>query len=144
MIQGTSTVAVASRDGLTLSQAIPALFPGERASLEGLRGYVAGLALDDGLRDGTGARSIVARLTRPLPFTDAIPAPWRSDAPAAGAQRLDVLEPTFLSSTLIPTSQGGESYSGQYFSDGAWTRPTTDLFGPSLRAPVAPLTGLRG
>ena len=142
VVQGTSTVAVDSRDGLTLSQAIPALFPGERASLEALRGYVAALALDDGLATGSSSVAVAARLTRPLPFTDAIAEPWRSDAPAAGTQRLGVLEPTFLSTTLIPISQGGESYSGEYFSDGAWTRPTTTIFGPSLKAPVAPLGAL--
>jgi methionine-rich copper-binding protein CopC/putative copper export protein/ABC-type branched-subunit amino acid transport system substrate-binding protein len=139
VIQGTSTVAVDSRDGLTLSQALPTLFPGERASLEGLRGYVAGLALDHGLAGGSAAASIVAQLTRPLPFTDAIPEPWRADAPGAGTQRLGVLEPTFLSSTLVPTSQGGEAYSGQYFANGAWMRPSSALFGPSLRTPVVPL-----
>jgi hypothetical protein len=141
-IQGTSTVAVDSRDGLMLSQAIPALFPGVRASLESLRGYVAGLALDDGLGGGSSPAAIVARLTRPRPFTDAVPEPWRADAPAAGAQRLGMLEPTFLSSTLVPTSQGGEAYAGEYFSNGAWMRPVSTYFGPSLKAPVTPLGGL--
>lgn len=28
---------------------------------------------------------------------------------------------------------------GEYFLDGAWTRPTTTMFGPSLKAPVVPL-----
>ncbi len=58
VVQGASTVTVDSRDGLTLSQALPALFPGESASLEGLRGYVAGLALDYGLANGTSASAI--------------------------------------------------------------------------------------
>jgi methionine-rich copper-binding protein CopC/putative copper export protein len=139
VVQGTSTVAVDSRDGLLLSQAIPALFPGQSASLEALRGYVAGLALDYGVGDGTSSSLVAARLLRPTPFTDAIAEPWRSDAPAAGAQRLTVLDPTFLPTTLLPVSSGGEAYSGQYFPNGAWQRPTTQLFGPAVSARVPPL-----
>jgi hypothetical protein len=139
VVQGTSTVAVDSRDGLTLSQALPALFPGESASLEGLRGYVAGLALDYGLRNGSSPVAVAARLRRPAPFTDAIPEPWRSNAPAAGAQRVGLLEPTFLTTTLLPVSSGGEPYTGQYFSGGAWKRPVTSLFGLPERVAVAPL-----
>lgn len=140
IVQGTSGVGVQSRDGLTLSQTIPALFPGERATLEALRGYVAGLALVDGVGSGTSAATIAARLTRPPVFTDALAAPWRADAPGAGSPRLGVLQPTFLSSNLLPPSHGGESYSGDYFSSGAWTRPTSAFYGPSLTAPVPPLS----
>jgi len=134
LVQGTSSVSVGSRDALALAQTIPALYPGEHPSLEALRGYVTGLALLDGLRDGTSAAAIVQRLTRPSPFTDALAAPWRSDAPAAGSQRLILLAPTFLSSTLVPPSQGGEAYSGTYFPDGAWAPASTAVYGPSLRA----------
>jgi hypothetical protein len=143
VVQGTSGVGVDSRDGLTLSQAVPALFPGERATLEALRGYVTGLALVDGVGGGTSAASIAARLTRPPVFTDALAAPWRADAPAAGSPRLGVLQPTFLSSNLLPPSHGGESYSGRYFSGGAWTRPTSAFYGPSLTVPVPSLSVAR-
>lgn len=141
VVQGTSTVTVDSRDGLLLSQAIPALFPGQGASLEGLRGYVAGLALDYGLAQGTSPTLVADRLLRPTPFTDAIAQPWRSDAPAAGAQQLTVLDPTFLTTTLLPVRSGGEAYSGEYFPNGAWERPTTQLFGLAVTAKVPPLTG---
>jgi ABC-type branched-subunit amino acid transport system substrate-binding protein len=140
VVQGTSSVAVDSRDGLLLSQALPALFPGQSASLEGLHGYVAGLALDYGLAAGTSSTLVTARLMRPTPFTDAIAEPWRSDAPAAGSQRLTVLDPTFLTTTLLPVSSGGEAYSGEYFPNGAWERPTSQLFGPAISAPVPPLS----
>jgi hypothetical protein len=54
------------------------------------------------------------------------------------------LQPTFLSSNLLPPSHGGESYSGDYFSSGAWTRPTSAFYGPALTAPVPSLSlGLR-
>jgi hypothetical protein len=138
-VQGVSSVAVDSRDGLTLSQALPALFPGESASLEGLRGYVTGLALDYGLRGGTSAAAVDARLARPAPFTDAIAEPWRSDVPAAGAPRLGVLEATFLTTTLLPVSSGGEAYTGEYFPSGAWERPVTTLFGLGNQQGVPPV-----
>lgn len=141
VVQGTSTVAVDSRDGLLLSQALPALFPGQSASLEGLNGYVTGLALDYGLANGTSPATVAARLTRPAPFTDAIAEPWLSDAPAVGSQRLTVLDPTFLTTTLLPVSSGGEAYSGEYFPNGAWERPTSEVFGPPINSRPPPLTG---
>jgi methionine-rich copper-binding protein CopC/putative copper export protein/ABC-type branched-subunit amino acid transport system substrate-binding protein len=139
VVQGASTVAVDSRDGLTLSQALPALFPGESASLESLSGYVTGLALDYGLANGTSGSAIADRLVRPAPFTDAIAQPWRSTDPADGAMALGVLEPNFMASTLLPVSSGGEAYSGLYFPNGAWERPVTQEFGPGLTSPVPPL-----
>ncbi|MFL5822351.1 MAG: copper resistance protein CopC [Solirubrobacteraceae bacterium] len=145
VVQGTSGVEVDSRDGLTLSQALPALFPGMQASLESLRGYVTGLALDYALANGTSAQAMAARLRRPAPFTDAIAEPWRSNAPADGSSELSVLEPKFLTTTLLPVSSGGEAYSGLYFPEGAWERPVTNLFGLPPREPLPPLTRyLRG
>ena len=35
--------------------------------------------------------------------------------------------------------KGGESYNGSYFTDGSWSRPTTQIFGPPLDQPVPPL-----
>jgi hypothetical protein len=139
VVQGTSSVSVDSRDALTLTQAIPGLFPGQGASMESLRGYVAGLTFVYGVGAGTSATALAAKLGRPAPFTDALAAPWRSDAPAAGSPRLGLFAPTFLSANLIPPSQGGEAYSGAYFANGAWTRPSSTLFGPSLQSPVPPL-----
>ena len=143
VVQGTSAVAVDSRDGLVLSQALPTLFPGASASLESLRGYIAGLALAYGVADGTDPAAIAARLHRPAPFTDAIATPWLSGAPSAGDPRLTVLEPSFLSSTLLPQSSGGEAFSGLYFPGGAWERPVTTLLGPPLAGAATP-TGVRG
>jgi hypothetical protein len=139
-VQGTSAVQVDSRDALALVRAIPALYPGEHPSLDALRGYVTGLALLDGLGGGTSPSSIANRLARPSPFTDALGAPWRSDMPAAGSPRVGLLAPTFLPATLIPTSQGGEAYAGNYFGDGAWTRVTSELYGPSLEEEPPPLS----
>jgi hypothetical protein len=138
-VQGTSSVGTQSRDAIAYAGTVGVLYQGERPTLEGLRGYATGLALIDGVRDGTGADQIAHRLTRPAPFTDALVAPWRSDAPAAGSPRLAVVGPTFLPATLIPASTGGETYSGRYFADGAWRPLGSELYGPSLRAPVPPL-----
>jgi putative copper export protein/methionine-rich copper-binding protein CopC len=138
-VQGTSSVGTQSRDAIAYSGALPVLYQGERPTLDGLRGYVAGLALREGVRDGTGAASIARRLTRPAPFTDALVAPWRSDLPAAGSQRLALIRPNFLPAQLIPTSAGGETYEGRYFSDGTWAPLGSQLYGPSLRVPLPPL-----
>ena len=89
------------------------------------------------MHGGTSPQDLVERLRRPAPFTDAIAAPWRADAPAAGAQRFTVLGPTFLAATLVPPSAGGEAYGGRFFADGAWRPLTSDVYGPPLDAPVA-------
>ena len=136
VVRGASEISPDSRDALAYAQAVGELFPGERPTLEGLRGYATGLALAAAVRGGTAPDDVVARLRRPAPFTDAIAAPWRADAPAAGAQRFTVLGPTFLAATLVPPSAGGESFSGRFFADGAWRRLTSDVYGPPLAAPV--------
>jgi methionine-rich copper-binding protein CopC/putative copper export protein len=147
IVQGTSEVAIDSDDALALAQALPSMFPGVDASIESLRGFVSGLALTYGLQQGTSSSSVEVRLLRPAPFTDALDVPWLSTAPAAGSQRLGILVPNFLSTTLLPTSDGGEQYTGQYFANGAWERTTSDYYGPALTAPVPqipPGDGLSG
>lgn len=139
VVRGATEVSPDSRDALSYARAAPAIFPGLRPSLEGLRGYVTGLALGAGVRRGTSAAALERALRRPAPFTDALAGPWRADAPAAGGQRFGILGPTFLAATLVPPSAGGESYNGDFFADGAWRRLTSDLYGPSLAAPVPPL-----
>jgi methionine-rich copper-binding protein CopC/putative copper export protein len=103
-------------------------FRGDQPSIGGLRGYVAGLALGEGLRDGPSPGSIAARLRRPRRFTDALIAPWRASAPQAGAPLFDFLAPSFLPANLLPPAAGGEQHSGTFFDGGAWvaisgTRP---------------------
>ena len=136
ILRGLSEVTPDAADALVYARAVPAIYPGERPSLDGLRGYIAGLALRATLRGGTGPGGIAERLLRPAPFTDTLGSPWRSDAPAAGSVRFTALAPRFLASTLIPVSAGGESYDGSFFADGAWTRVSTELYGPSLDSPV--------
>jgi hypothetical protein len=139
VIRGMTEVTPDSRDGLAYSSTVPRVLPGTLPSLEGIRGYVTGLALADATKDGTDAADVRQRLRQPAPFTDALASPWRTDAPDRGSQRFTVLGATFLTSTLTPVSQGGQSYTGTYFSDGAWNRLSSDIFGPPLDKP--PLAG---
>jgi hypothetical protein len=72
-------------------------------------------------------------------FTNALLAPWVPTAPGLGSQALFVIAPQFLPATLVPTSAGGESYQGTYFSDGDWINATTTAFGPGAGATPPPL-----
>lgn len=132
VIQPASEVAVASRDALSYTTIAKGLFRGERPSIAGLRGFVAGRALAEGLRDGAGADEIAARLRRPRRFSDALNVPWRSDRPAAGAPLVSFLAPRFLPARLVPVAAGGESFAGTWFSDGSWQAAGTHLYGPQL------------
>jgi hypothetical protein len=128
-ISSPSEVLPDSRDALSYAAGMRAFFRGDQPSLEGLRGYVAGLALGYGLRHGPDADSIAARLRRPPPFTDALVAPWRSDAPRAGAPLFVFLAPRFLTANLLPVGQGGQEHEGTFFPDGAWERTSTRPYG---------------
>jgi hypothetical protein len=139
VIRGAAEVTPDSADALAYAGAVRQLFPGASPSLQGIRGYVTGLALAAGVKHGIDPVSVRRALKQPAPFTDAIAAPYRSDAPDLGSQRFTLLGATFLSATLIPPSKGGESYSGTYFPDGAWSRLDSEPLGPPLDQP--PLHG---
>ncbi len=139
VVRGATEVSPDSRDGLTYSTAVRQLYPGSSPTLQGIRGYVTGLALGAAVRDGIAPADLRRRLARPAPFTDALAAPWRSDATGLGVQSFSLLGATFLSTTLVPPSQGGQAYSGTYFPDGAWSRLSTEQSGPPLNRP--PLKG---
>ncbi|UJA21055.1 ABC transporter substrate-binding protein [Thermoleophilia bacterium SCSIO 60948] len=131
-IQGAVEVTPSAGDALSYAEATPALFPGEAPTLDGLRGYLAGVALDESTDDGVEPEQIEAALDRPAPFADALLSPWRSDAPGAGSQRFSVLKGTFLPPTLIPASRGGDTYNGSFFTDGTWTTVSAESLGPPL------------
>ena len=139
VVRGLAEVAPDSRDALAYSTAVSQIFPGTAPSLQGIRGYVTGLALEDAVKDGLASKDLRTRLAKPAQFTDALTAPWRSDATDLGGQRFTLLGATFLSATLVPPSAGGEAYAGTYFSVGAWNRLSSELFGPPLDQP--PLKG---
>ncbi|MDX6646127.1 MAG: copper transport protein [Miltoncostaeaceae bacterium] len=139
-IQGPIEVVPDSATALAYARTLPSVFPGELPTLDGLRGYNAGLALAEGVRSGIDRRRIAAELLAPAPFSDALMTPWRADAPAAGNQRFSFVRGNFLPPTLIPQSAGGESFNGTYFPDGTWARLTTTPAGPPFEHPVHPLT----
>lgn len=132
VIQAASELAIASRDAIAYKTAAAALHRGDRPSVAGLRGFLAGRALEEGLRDGVAADRIAARLRRPRRFTDALHVPWRSDAPSAGAPLVGFLVPRFLPARLVPVAAGGERFSGTWFADGSWQSSGTHLYGPPL------------
>jgi hypothetical protein len=55
---------------------------------------------------------------------------------AAGNQRFTLVDANFLPATLIPTQVGGESFNGTFFTDGSWTRLSSQALGPPLQQPV--------
>jgi hypothetical protein len=136
-IQGVSEVATNTADAELYKAAVPLLFRGEIASVDGLRGYVTGLALRDALRGGIDRDAIVARLRRPRVFTNALLAPWGTGQPGAGSHFAVALQPQFLSPTLVPTSFGGEAKDSEYFPQGSWTVTSGVPLGltEGLRAP---------
>ena len=136
-VQGVSEVATNTADAELYKSAVPLLFRGEIASVDGLRGYATGLALRDALRSGTNAREIVRNLRAPRVFTNALLAPWSMREPGAGSPNAVALQPQFLSPTLVPSSIGGESKDTEYFPQGSWTVTSALPLGitPSLRQP---------
>jgi hypothetical protein len=123
-ISSPAEVMPDSADAQLYISQVRTFFRGDRPSIAGLRGYVAGLALGEGMRDGPDAGSIAARLRRPRPFTDALLAPWRASAPGAGAPLFEFQVPRFLSANLLPPGAGGDPHSGTWFDGGAWV-PTS-------------------
>ncbi|MEA2127331.1 MAG: copper transport protein [Solirubrobacteraceae bacterium] len=136
-VQGISEVATNTTDAELYQAAVPLLFRGDIASVDGLRGYVAGLALIDALRSGTSARSIAANLRDPRVFSNALLAPWSPSKPGAGSPSAVALQPQFLSPTLVPSAIGGEAKDTEYFPQGSWTVTSRTPLGivPGLRQP---------
>ena len=128
-VQGVSEVATNTRDATLYQAAVPVLFRGEIASVDGLRGYATGLALRDAVRNGISKRDIAARLDSPQVFTDALLAPWSRRVPGAGSPNVIALQPEFIAPTLVPTSAGGEEKDTEYFPQGGWTVTTPMALG---------------
>lgn len=126
VIATPSEVLPQSVDGVRLVRQWRALFPSDRPGIAGLRGYVAGLALAEGVRQGEEPSQVAERLRRPAPFTDALVAPWREGAPQAGAPLYAFLSPRFLP----PALAGDEGHRGEgWFTAGTWTRAGGQVYG---------------
>jgi methionine-rich copper-binding protein CopC/putative copper export protein len=138
-VQGPTELQTDSSTAQSYAAAVPALYPGERPTLDGLRGYLAGLALTEGLKHGIEPGEIADGLVQPPPFSDAVLSPWRSDAPSYGSTQFLPIKAQFLPPTLVPTDKGGESFNGTFFTDGSWTAASTEPLGPSFEKPLPPL-----
>ncbi len=128
-VQGLSEVSPTTQDGILYKQAVPQLFRGELASLDGLRGYVTGLALRDAVRDGIDPEKMRAALRAPRVFSDALLAPWSPASPGLGSASVVAIQPQFLSPTLVPAKAGGESQDPSFFPDGTWAVTTGKALG---------------
>ncbi|KRA38849.1 MULTISPECIES: copper resistance protein CopC [unclassified Nocardioides] len=128
-VQGVSEVSTSSTDGVLYRMAVPQLFRGELASLDGLRGYAAGRAIAEALETGTSSKDIVAYLSSPDVFSSALLAPWSRRSPGLGSTAVVPLQPQFLAPTLIPGSSGGERQDDSYFPEGNWTVTSTAPLG---------------
>lgn len=128
-LQGVSEVSPSSTDAVLYRAAVPQLFRGELASLDGLRGYAAGLALRDAFRAGTSATDIRSSLDEPGVFTSALLAPWSPRLPGVGSASVVPLQPQFLAPTLVPGSKGGEQQDDEFFPQGTWTVTSTTPLG---------------
>jgi hypothetical protein len=138
-LQGVSDVSPSTSDGTLYQRAVQLLYRGEIASLDGLRGYVTGLALIDAVRRGIGASQIDAALRRPDVFTSALLAPWSAASPGVGSPAVVALQPGFLSTTLVPAQLGGESQDTTYFPSGSWTVTSATPFGEKIGTTPPPL-----
>jgi hypothetical protein len=140
-VQGVSEVTTNSPDAELYELAVPQLFRGEIASLDGLRGYATGLALRDALRHGTSAREISAGLDSPRVFTSALLAPWSRRLPGAGSPSVVALQPDFIAPGLVPAYAGGEEADTKYFPEGSWTVTSPMALGVVGAMELPTLTG---
>lgn len=128
-VQGVSEVSTSSTDAVLYRMAVPQLFRGELASLDGLRGYAAGRAIAEALKSGTASKNILAYLRSPGVFSSALLAPWSQRLPGLGSTAVVPLQPQFLAPTLIPGSAGGERQDDSYFPEGNWNVTSTAPLG---------------
>ncbi|MCW3014735.1 MAG: hypothetical protein JWO02_1827, partial [Solirubrobacterales bacterium] len=138
VVQGATEVSTQSADALAYSRAVRTLFVGETPTIDGIRGYVTGLALRWALGgDDLSPDGIDGRLRTPSVFTDALLAPWTRTIPGLGSQAVIVVSPQFLASGITPVAQGGQRFDGTYFPDGAWINASVTAYGPGAPVPNA-------
>jgi Periplasmic binding protein len=120
-------VAPDSGESLLYTRLISGLFPGEQASIDGLRGYMAGKAMIEGLRGGPGGGEVARRLRLLGFFSDGLASGWSPGAPAAGSWRFFSYKGSFIPSGLQP---GEKPEPGRFFPEGgAWSRVVTANIG---------------
>ncbi|MGH9040430.1 MAG: ABC transporter substrate-binding protein, partial [Acidimicrobiia bacterium] len=129
-------VAPDSEQSLVYTNLVLSIFSGERPTIDGLRGYVAGKAIVEGLKGGTSPGEIARRL-RLVRFgqrleadtgevSDGAVSGWSPAASSAGSWRFFLYRGNFIPMGLIP---GDDPAPGRFFDEGAWNRVITGNVG---------------
>ncbi|HEY3240109.1 MAG TPA: ABC transporter substrate-binding protein, partial [Acidimicrobiia bacterium] len=124
-------VAPDSEESLLYTTLVRSLFPGESPTINGLRGWLAGKAIVDGLAGGASAGTVARTLQLgKLPglySKDGVVSGWSPAAPATGSWRFFLYKGSFIPSGLQP---GAEPDPGRYVPEGgAWSRVATGNIG---------------
>ena len=134
-------VAPDTGDSLLYTKLVSSIFPGEQATVDGLRGFLAGKTILAALAKGSSTGSLVKNLKVlnllksevPLGPQDGLVSGWSPAAPAAGSWRFLLFKGSFIPGGLIP---GRAPDPGRFFAEGgAWSRVATGnvgLCGPQL------------
>jgi hypothetical protein len=121
-------VAPDSAESLVYTKLVSTIFPGEQATIDGLRGYMAGKAIVTALGKGAASGPALADHLRDLTlFSDGVVSGWSPAAPAAGSWRFFLYKGSFIPSGLQP---GAKPEAGRFFAEGgAWSRVATGNVG---------------
>ncbi|MCA1842963.1 MAG: ABC transporter substrate-binding protein, partial [Actinobacteria bacterium] len=126
-------VAPDSGESLVYTQLVSTIFPGEQATIDGFRGYMAGKAMAIALDKGASLDSLTEHLKLLTLFSDGVVSGWSPAAPAAGSWRFFLYKGTFIPPGLV---SGNKPEAGRFFPEGgAWSRVATGnvgLCGPQL------------
>jgi hypothetical protein len=126
-------VAPDSGESLVYTRLVSTIFPGEQATIDGLRGYMAGKGIATALDKGASPNSLLEHLKVLTLFSDGVVSGWSPAAPAAGSWRFFLYKGTFIPTGLNP---GSRVEAGRFFPEGgAWSRVATGnvgLCGPQL------------
>jgi putative copper export protein/methionine-rich copper-binding protein CopC len=134
-------VAPDTGDSLLYTKLVSSIFPGEQSTIDGLRGFMAGMTIVAGLDKGSSTDSLVKHLKVADLLKseveggpqDGLVSGWSPAAPAAGSWRFLLYKGSFIPGGLIP---GRVAEAGRYFAEGgAWSRVVTynvGLCGPQL------------
>ena len=115
-----------SEESLVYTRLALSIFPGERPSIDGLRGFLTGRAIATALKGGTSAGGLTKRLGRLGPFSTGVVSGWSPAAPDTGSWRFFLFKGSFTPAGLMP---GAAPEAGRYFEEGSWSRAVTGNVG---------------
>jgi methionine-rich copper-binding protein CopC/putative copper export protein len=132
-----------SDESLVYTRLTLSIFPGERPSIDGLRGFLTGRAIATALKGGTSPGGLATRLGRLGPFSSGVVSGWSPAAPDTGSWRFFLFKGSFTPAGLVP---GAAPEAGRYFEEGSWSRAVTGNLGlcsPPERVEPAPCTPMK-